>query len=241
MAPLARFTLLKSLLPNSGSYLYSPCQVRLTGPGAGPGPGQPGQTPGPGHHPGGVAAPGRLVHSLPGMGHRQEGHPGGQQVRDQVEGEEATHLHRFIHLLWVNFKAKWRNQTVGEIFLRTADRLPNKVRGPNNLCWIGSNLMRLVQESSTLVLGVFDGPEDPVDLEDDFLCSKNPFLHYNGNTWNMINFLKLDVNTPHDATQLKYVLSKSILKWFKSKFNEIQYFPVTFPCNQITNPLGVSI
>ena len=35
---------------------------------------------------------------------------------------------RFIHLLWVNFKAKWRNQTVGELFLKTAERLPDKVR-----------------------------------------------------------------------------------------------------------------
>jgi len=34
---------------------------------------------------------------------------------------------RFIHLLWVNFKAKWRNQTVGELFLKTAERLPDKV------------------------------------------------------------------------------------------------------------------
>ena len=29
--------------------------------------------------------------------------------------------------MWVNFKAKWRNQTVGELFLRTAERLPDKV------------------------------------------------------------------------------------------------------------------
>jgi len=34
---------------------------------------------------------------------------------------------RFIHLLWVNFKAKWRNQTVGELFLLTAERVPDKV------------------------------------------------------------------------------------------------------------------
>lgn len=34
---------------------------------------------------------------------------------------------RFIHLLWVNFKAKWRNQTVGDLFLKTAERLPDKV------------------------------------------------------------------------------------------------------------------
>merc|ERR1719400_1277942 len=34
---------------------------------------------------------------------------------------------RFIHLLWVNFKAKWNNQTVGELFLKTAERLPDKV------------------------------------------------------------------------------------------------------------------
>ena len=36
-------------------------------------------------------------------------------------------MRRFIHLLWVNFKAKWRNQTVGELFLKTAERLPDKV------------------------------------------------------------------------------------------------------------------
>ena len=29
--------------------------------------------------------------------------------------------------MWVNFKAKWRNQTVGELFLKTAERLPDKV------------------------------------------------------------------------------------------------------------------
>lgn len=40
---------------------------------------------------------------------------------------DAQIVTRFIHLLWVNFKAKWRNQTVGELFLLTADRLPDKV------------------------------------------------------------------------------------------------------------------
>jgi len=34
---------------------------------------------------------------------------------------------RFIHLLYVNFKAKWKNQTVGDLFLKTAERLPDKV------------------------------------------------------------------------------------------------------------------
>jgi len=34
---------------------------------------------------------------------------------------------RFIHLLYSNFSAKWKNQTVGELFLRTAARVPNKV------------------------------------------------------------------------------------------------------------------
>jgi len=33
---------------------------------------------------------------------------------------------RFIHLLYSNFSAKWKNQTVGELFLRTAARVPNK-------------------------------------------------------------------------------------------------------------------
>jgi len=33
---------------------------------------------------------------------------------------------RFIHLLWVNLNAKWRNQSVGDLFLKTADRIPEK-------------------------------------------------------------------------------------------------------------------
>jgi solute carrier family 27 fatty acid transporter 1/4 len=40
---------------------------------------------------------------------------------------DAQTVKRFIHLLWVNFKAKWRNQSVGELFLKTADRVPDKV------------------------------------------------------------------------------------------------------------------
>jgi len=33
---------------------------------------------------------------------------------------------RFIHLLWVNLNAKWRNQSVGDLFLKTAARIPDK-------------------------------------------------------------------------------------------------------------------
>jgi len=33
---------------------------------------------------------------------------------------------RFIHLLYSNFSAKWKNQTVGDLFLRTASRVPDK-------------------------------------------------------------------------------------------------------------------
>ena len=33
---------------------------------------------------------------------------------------------RFVHLLWCNFDAKWRNRTVGDMFLRTSLRLPDK-------------------------------------------------------------------------------------------------------------------
>jgi len=33
---------------------------------------------------------------------------------------------RFVHLLWINLNAKWRNQTVGDLFLKTADRIPDK-------------------------------------------------------------------------------------------------------------------
>ena len=34
---------------------------------------------------------------------------------------------RFVHLLYSNFTAKWRNQTVGDLFLKTAARVPDKV------------------------------------------------------------------------------------------------------------------
>ena len=34
---------------------------------------------------------------------------------------------RFVHLLYSNFSAKWRNQTVGDLFLKTAARVPDKV------------------------------------------------------------------------------------------------------------------
>jgi solute carrier family 27 fatty acid transporter 1/4 len=33
---------------------------------------------------------------------------------------------RFVHLLWINLNAKWRNQSVGDLFLKTADRVPEK-------------------------------------------------------------------------------------------------------------------
>jgi len=33
---------------------------------------------------------------------------------------------RFVHLLWVNLNAKWRNQSVGDLFLKTAARVPDK-------------------------------------------------------------------------------------------------------------------
>jgi len=33
---------------------------------------------------------------------------------------------RFVHLLYSNFSAKWRNQTVGDLFLKTAARVPDK-------------------------------------------------------------------------------------------------------------------
>ena len=33
---------------------------------------------------------------------------------------------RFVHLLWCNFHAKWMNHTVGDLFLRTSARLPDK-------------------------------------------------------------------------------------------------------------------
>jgi len=33
---------------------------------------------------------------------------------------------RFIHLLYSNFSAKWRNQSVGDLFLKTAARVPDK-------------------------------------------------------------------------------------------------------------------
>ena len=59
--------------------------------------------------------------------------PDCHQVRDQSCSNQPSEkisqqsIRRFIHLLWVNFKAKWRNQTVGELFLKTAERLPDKV------------------------------------------------------------------------------------------------------------------
>lgn len=34
--------------------------------------------------------------------------------------------YRFVHLLRVNLKAKWRDQTVGDLFLKTAARVPEK-------------------------------------------------------------------------------------------------------------------
>ena len=50
-------------------------------------------------------------------------------------------------------------------------------------------------------------------------------------TWNTMNLLKLAVNAIHDATKLSYVLGKSILKWFNSKFLELYHIPGTFRCN----------
>ena len=44
----------------------------------------------------------------------------------------------------------------------------------------------------------------------------------------MKNFLKLDINVIHDETKLPFVLGKSILKWFKSKFQDIHHIPGTF-------------
>jgi len=40
---------------------------------------------------------------------------------------DAQTVQRFLHLIWVNYKAKWRNQTVGDLFLKTAERVPDKV------------------------------------------------------------------------------------------------------------------
>ena len=78
-----------------------------------------------------MAASGRVSHPLLGLCHWMEGLPDCDQVGGDFYlcGRYPLIVDlRFIHLLWVNFKAKWRNQTVGELFLKTAERLPDKVR-----------------------------------------------------------------------------------------------------------------
>ena len=78
-----------------------------------------------------MAASGRISHPLLGLCHWMEGLPDCDQVSGDFHlcGRDPLIVDcRFIHLLWVNFKAKWRNQTVGELFLKTAERLPDKVR-----------------------------------------------------------------------------------------------------------------
>ena len=79
----------------------------------------------------GLVVLGGVPHPLLGLCHWMEGLPDCDQVGGgfHLSGRDPLIVDcRFIHLLWVNFKAKWRNQTVGELFLKTAERLPDKVR-----------------------------------------------------------------------------------------------------------------
>ena len=52
-------------------------------------------------------------------------------------------------------------------------------------------------------------------------------------TWNMMSYLKIAINNIQDATKLCYVFCKSILKYFKSKFQKFIYFRkfIIFHCN----------
>ena len=58
--------------------------------------------------------------------------------------------------MWVNFKAKWRNQTVGELFLKTAERLPDKV---SNL------LLSKVEDKAELEIPPPPGDDHPLPRE----------------------------------------------------------------------------
>ena len=58
---------------------------------------------------------------------------------------------RFIHLLYSNFSAKWRNHTVGDLFLKTASRLPDKVNIKNVVdTWIQWLLINNLQTMMVL-------------------------------------------------------------------------------------------
>ena len=81
----------------------------------------------------GLVVLGGVPHPLLGLRHRVERFPDCHQVkkgRRTFTRIDHFSTSRFIHLLWVNFKAKWNNQTVGELFLKTAERLPDKVSSP---------------------------------------------------------------------------------------------------------------